>query len=40
MHSIEKRRRKKKLKHGDVTTVVIKLDPEIHPKKLKNIFKI
>jgi len=40
MHSIEKRRRKKKLKHGDVTTVIIKLDPEIHPKKLKKIFKI
>jgi len=36
----KKKRRKKKLKHGDVTTVVIKLDPEIDLKKLKKIFKI
>ena len=40
MHSIKKRRRKKKLKNGEVTTVAIKLDPEIDPEKLKKIFKI
>jgi methionyl-tRNA formyltransferase len=40
MHSIKKRKRKKKLKHGEVTTVAIKLDLKVNPEKLKKIFKI
>jgi hypothetical protein len=37
MHSIKNRKRKKKLKHGEVTSIAIKLDLEVDLKKLKNI---